>query len=76
MVGCGGWHTGKSCIKFQNGAWKTMPFTLQEARAYHVSWTRMDGMVRLLGGHYSTSTSELVSKYGSIAGFPLKYATR
>ena len=66
----------KSCIKFQNGAWKTMPFSLQEKRADHVSWTRSDGKFRLIGGHYSNSTSELVSESGSIAGFALKYSTR
>ena len=73
---CGGNDTPKSCIKFQNGAWKTMPFSLQEKRADHVSWTRSDGKFRLIGGHYSNSTSELVSESGSIAGFALKYSTR
>ena len=73
---CGGYDTPKSCIKFQNGAWKTMPFSLQEKRADHVSWTRSDGKFRLIGGRYSSSTSELVSESGSITGFALKYSTR
>ena len=74
---CGGWesHAQKSCIKFQYGAWKTMPFSLQEQRRGHVSWTRSDGKIRLLGGYYSPLTSELVSETGSIVGFPLKYNT-
>ena len=66
----------KSCIKFQNGAWKKMPFSLQERRDYHVSWTRSDGKCRLLGGEFSLLTSELVSETGSVAGFPLKYDTK
>ena len=56
-----------------------MPFTLQEEREAHVSWTRSDGMIRLLGGgqgRSSLTTSELVSESGSIAGFPLVYKTR
>ena len=76
---CGGYdsHAQKSCIKFQNGAWKTMPFSLQKIRYIHVSWTRSDGKIRLLGGSASESlsTSELVSETGSVAGFPLKYKT-
>ena len=76
---CGGRdsHAQKSCIKFQYGAWKTMPFSLQQIRNYHVSWTRSDGKIRLLGGYgsdsESLSTSELVSEAGSVKGFPLKY---
>ena len=75
---CGGFdsHAQKSCIKFQYGAWKTMPFSLLQIRFYHVSWTRSDGKIRLLGGSYSFLTSELVSEAGSIKGFPLKYDTR
>ena len=76
---CGGYdsHAQKSCIKFQYGAWKTMPFSLQQIRWYHVSWTRSDGKIRLLGGEYSQGlTSELVSEAGSVAGFPLKYDTK
>ena len=76
---CGGLHSAsKSCIKFQYGAWKTMPFSLQQIRRYHVSWTRSDGKIRLLGGSDSDSlsTSELVSETGSVAGFPLKYDTK
>ena len=76
---CGGFdsHVRKSCIKFQYGAWKTMPFSLQQKRISHVSWTRSDGKIRLLGGAYSQGlTSELVSETGSIAGFPLNYDTK
>merc|ERR1719342_1710190 len=75
---CGGFdsHAQKSCIKFQYGAWKTMPFSLQQIRRYHVSWIRSDGKIRLLGGYDSQSTSELVSETGSAAGFPLKYKIR
>ena len=75
---CGGYdsHAQKSCIKFQYGAWKTMPFSLQQIRFYHVSWTRSDGKIRLLGGEFSPLTSELVSETGSVAGFPLKYNTK
>ena len=77
---CGGYdsYAQKSCIKFQYGAWKTMPFSLQQIRRYHVSWTRSDGKIRLLGGSDSDSlsTSELVSETGSVAGFPLKYDTK
>ena len=75
---CGGYdsHAQKSCIKFQYGAWKTMPFSLQQIRRYHVSWTRSDGKIRLLGGEFSPLTSELVSETGSVAGFPLKYDTK
>ena len=73
---CGGVGiTQKSCIKFQYGAWKTMSFSLQEGRYCHVSWTRSDGKIRLLGGAYYPLTSELVSEAGSITGFPLKYKT-
>ena len=77
---CGGFegeiNSLKSCDKFQNGTWKTLPFSLQEQRSGHVSWTRSDGKSRLLGGSHSPSTSELVSEAGSITGFPLKYKIR
>ena len=55
-----------------------MNLTLQEERNAHVSWTRSDGKIRLLGGQGESSltTSELVSESGSIAGFPLVYKTR
>ena len=77
---CGGRDTYamRSCHKFQNGAWKLMPFSLLEKRRYHVSWTRSGGKSRLLGGYDndgSSTTSELVSESGSIAGFPMKYKT-
>ena len=75
---CGGYYDNEArqtCINFQNGVWKTMPFSLQEARTDAVSWTRSDGKNRILGGYYSRSTSEIVSEYGSISGFPLKYQT-
>ena len=75
---CGGYDSEAwySCFNFQNGTWKTLPFTLQEKRRYHVSWTRSDGQSRLFGGRYSPLTSELVSESGSIAGFPLKHETK
>jgi len=72
---CGGGDARKSCIKFQNGAWKTMQFSLQQERYGHVSWTRSGGKSRLLGGRPSLLTSELVSESGSISGFLLKYKT-
>ena len=72
---CGGWDARKSCIKFQNGAWKKMQFSLQQERFGHVSWTRSGGKSRLFGGRLSLLTSELVSESGSISGFPLKYKT-
>ena len=77
---CGGYDSEAwySCFNFQNGTWKTLPFTLQEKRRYHVSWTRSGGNSRLLGGYDydgSSSTSELVSESGSVTGFPMKYNT-
>ena len=78
---CGGYDSNarNSCINFQDGAWKTKPFPLQESRNYFVSWARLHGKSRLLGGdlnHPSALlTSEIVSESGSNAGFPLKYQT-
>ena len=76
---CGGFEnstTRESCIKFDKGKWEAFPWKLQEERGQHVSWTRSDGLTRLLGGHFSPTTSEMVSETGSEAGYPMKYKTR
>ena len=76
---CGGgldYPTLRSCIKFEKGKWEELPWKLQEDRMVHVSWTRSDGKIRLLGGQISLNTSEIVSESGSRAGFPLKYKTK
>ena len=75
---CGGWDSPskESCTKFEKGKWKEFPWKLQEPRAIHISWERSNGKIRLLGGYFSSSTSEIVSETGSEAAFPMKYDTK
>ena len=75
---CGGWDSPskESCTKFEKGEWKEFPWKLQEPRALHISWERSNEMIRLLGGEYSPSSSEIVSETGSEAAFPMKYHTK
>ena len=77
---CGGYsnhnHTfEKTCIKLQHDQWTELPWKLKQRRRAHVTWKRPDGKTMLLGGLRS-STSEIVSESGSVAGFPLKYRTQ
>ena len=77
---CGGFDNstiGRSCLTFISGKWQDTDWTLWEERSFHISWTRLDGQLRLLGGTGSSGTSsEIVSETGSSVGFPLKYSTR
>ena len=77
---CGGYSNNnrnfdKTCLKLQHEKWTELPWKLMQRRRASVSWKRPDGQTRLLGGLRS-STSEIVSKTGSVAGFPLKYQTQ
>ena len=73
---CGGsatLNTGKTCITLLEGSWQTTT-NLTEDRYYHSSWDSPTG-VRLLGGKYSSGTSERIQEDGtSFASFDLEYS--
>ena len=75
---CGGYDSAvqQSCVKFEQGKWVEFPWKLQEQRSHHESWSWSNGTTILFGGHFSPTTSEIVSETGSVTGFPLKYHTR
>ena len=75
---CGGWiaTTSNICLKFDHGKWVEFPWKLKEKRREHVSWTRSNGKIRLLGGVYSLRSSDIVSETGNEAGFSLKHDIR
>ena len=75
---CGGRETPDSCLMF-DGKSKFTPLALKmvEKRANHVCWSLPSGDVLLLGGLYSTQTTERISADGSStsADFPLPHRT-
>ena len=74
----GGADPGTTCVKWSpvSGTW-TKSHTLRQKRLSHVSWATSSG-VYLIGGFYSTRTSEKVKLDGSVVygGFGLKYDTK
>ena len=76
VVTCGGGRsdTRTSCLTFSSGQWRTS-HQLQQSRYEHSSWMSQHGIV-LMGGDYSRSTTEILTKDGqSSPSFPLKYET-
>ena len=68
---------GKTCVKWSpaSGNW-TQSHTLRQRRGGHVSWATASG-VYLIGGYFSTRTSEKLKLDGSDEeSFSLKYSTR
>lgn len=54
--------------------WRREPYKLTQKRSWHTSWTLNNGTVILLGGGFSSDTSENVTPgLGSAPGFSLKY---
>jgi len=76
---CGGFgsQTSRTCEMFDGGEsnFTLLPVTLLEKRSYHLCWGRKSGDVLLLGGFYSSTTTERVSADGSSssADFDLAY---
>ena len=63
-----------TCDQWRRGFW-TRSVNLREKRVNHVSWATASGLY-LMGGSYSSNTSELVKKDGSVKeGLILKYET-
>merc|ERR1719300_2045807 len=74
LTACGGAFSGTSCIKFEAGSWKTLTDNLVVERSYHSSYMTPYGNIRLIGGEYSPSSTEIVFQNGtSIRSFDLKY---
>ena len=87
MTACGGVSINKECWPHHNIT-VTSPVSLRKKRTYHSSWNSDAGIV-LMGGAYSTSTSELVTNgvsqdyfdlehpiYGSEALYSLSFLAR
>ena len=74
---CGGngkSHSQTTCYTLEDGEWvKSAP--LEEKRIGHVSWTRPDGKIHLLGG-FSSNTTEIVDVHNSTTekSFALKHS--
>ena len=61
---CGGYETGKSCLKLGPSGFVKATVTLQKRRNSHLCWNLPEGVL-LLGGDSSPSTTELVLRDGS-----------
>ena len=76
---CGGIGNSRQCHTFHSdsGEWRVKSHRLSEERYGHSSWQRDDGTVILMGGVYSTTTTEIVSDSSAVStpGFSLKYNT-
>ena len=77
---CGGstyFKTSKKCMSYTGSSWEPFPVDLLADRIYHVSWKRPDGKLVLMGGQYSSETSEIMDfKSKPMKGFEMKYPTR
>ena len=77
---CGGGdknETRTSCFTFGSEGWEKSS-NLQDIRQYHVSWSRPDGKIHLMGGHSSTTTEIVtvgsnISESGFLLKHPIKY---
>ena len=79
LTACGGYDSfmRRNCIKFQSGTWTTLTDNLLFERDSHSSWNTPDGEILLIGGDYSSNTTEIIYKNGtSVRSFDLKYETR
>ena len=79
LVLCGGYPDfGRSCytLNTDTAQW-TKTHSLSERRSGHTSWRREDGSILLIGGYWSSTTTELVSDGSGVStpGFDLKYET-
>jgi len=65
----------KSCLTLTDSGWETSA-TLLENRAGHSSWSSPSGLTILMGGHYSSRTTEKIQEDGtSVKSFDLEYDT-
>jgi len=72
MTVCGGIDTRTSCLTLTDAGWQ-ITTTLLEERSYHSRWDSPDGVI-LLGGQYSSTTTEKILQDGtSTASFDLEY---
>jgi len=79
LLVCGGGypdHKGTTCLTFSSGKWMTS-HSLVEKRRHHTSWKTEEGVVMLMGGEGSPTTSELVQMGGEQGepSFPMQYKT-
>ena len=61
---CGGWISGRSCLKLGPSGFVKTTVILQQHRSNHLCWNIPEGVL-LLGGANSPSTTELVLRDGS-----------
>ena len=74
---CGGYtSTRTTCITFTSGQWVTSHALTTEGRYDHTSWSTKAGIV-LMGGRYSTNTTELLTEEecDGVPGFGMQYDT-
>ena len=74
---CGGYATGKSCLKLGPAGFVKATVSLQQSRRYHLCWNVPEGVL-LLGGQSSPSSTELVLRDGSasVSEFKLTHHAR
>ena len=74
---CGGYRTGKSCLKLGPAGFVKATVSLQQSRKFHLCWNVPEGVL-LLGGESSPSTTELVLRDGSasVGEFNLTHPAR
>ena len=74
---CGGYRTGKSCLKLGPAGFVKATVALQQYRWFHLCWNLPEGVL-LLGGEGSPSTTELVLRDGSasVGEFNLTHPAR
>ena len=76
---CGGAGSLSSCytLNTDTAKWTKTHRLSSEWRQDHSSWRREDGKILVMGGHYSETTTELVSDSSGVStpGFTLKYET-
>ena len=75
---CGGaGDNSRQCHTFHSdsGEWRVKTHNLSEERYGHSSWQREDGTLLLMGGYWSTTTTEIVSDSSAVStpGFSLNY---
>ena len=76
-IACGGANktVRQSCAFYESGTWKNFSWELNEVRKRHVSWTKPNGDIYLMGGGNSENTTEIISISAnqSIEGFNLEH---
>ena len=74
LVTCGS-SEAATCETFKEGSW-VETHTLSQRRHQHSAWASPQGVV-IIGGDYSTTTTELLTDDGNTTpGFTLDYSTR